>query len=1077
MPRLRLELLGGFAARLADGQPCLLPTKKVQALLAYLAIPPGRYHSREKLTALLWGDTPEPQARQSLRQALAMLRRALGEPGPVLTQGDAIALDPAAITVDVADVERALDEGGLDALERLSVLYRGDLLDGFGLAEAPFEEWRALERERLHEVALEGLVKLLGSHVRAERAEPAIQTARRILAVDPLQEAVHRALMRLLLRQGRRAAALQQYQVCVSVLQRELGTEPEEQTRDLYRELLRGKPSGSSGARRFPEGGAAGFRPALVGRAPELAALRDALDRALDHGARVALVTGEAGIGKTRLLEELGTEAAARGARVLSAWCYETERSLPLRPWIDAFRAEQAALDPALAAALGPVARVSLARVFSELARPDTPAETESSEHARLFEAMAELAGLVAAEEPVVLVVEDLHWADVMSARLLAFLGRRLGPLPVLIVGSARPEEAVEAPDLAQALAELRREGRLDEVAVGPLSRDESVTLARALGPGATVARLIDRIADELWAVSEGNPFVIVETIRALGQGAASAEPGKPLIARNVRESVARRLAGLSDPARRALDAAAVIGQSFPFRLLPDASGLAEPEAATAVEELVRRRVLDTVGEELTFCHDRIRAVAYDGLLPARRRLLHGAVARALETFHAGHLAEVADRLAFHHARSDAPERALLHLSRLAEAAARAYAHVEAVAALKEAMVLAERGPAEQRDRRIVELVLRQAFSLSVLGRFREVLELVLREQPRVEQLGVPALTAQYAFRLAIAHTYVGDLEAAARHGARALAEAERCGDRATLGKTHYVLAFRSYSAGHGLVAVEHARRAVPLLEAAGESYWLGLAWFMLAVNHQLIGELAEALHAADQAQAIGENTGDGRLRGFAWQAKGMVFTARGEGRASIEAFRRSLELSVDPFARALARARLGYACLESGDGEQAVALLQEATQFLRHAGSRAALGYALAFLAEAWLGRGDRRQARALAEESLVILREGRLDFWLALTRRTLGRIARAEGALSEAESSLTQALEDFAAIASRFEAARTRLDLADLEHARGRDAAATAHLVAAREIFVALEVPYYVERTDALAASQRSVQRSSSR
>jgi DNA-binding SARP family transcriptional activator len=372
MARLRLELLGGFSARLADGQPCLLPTKKVQALLAYLALPPGRPHSREKLTALLWGDTPETQARQSFRQALAMLRRALGEPTPVLAQGDAIALDPQAVEVDVAQVEVAVAEGSREALERAAALYRGDLLDGFGLDEAPFEDWRALERERLHELVLEGLARLLGDQVREGRSEAGIQTARRILALDPLQEAVHRVLMRLLLRQGRRAAALQQYQACVSALQRELGIEPEEETRALYRELLRGsgvRRPGGAGPRRSPEA-AATTHQALVGRAAELGALRDAFERALDHGARVAVVSGEAGIGKTRLLEELTVEAAARGARVLSAWCYETERGLPFRPWIDAFRGEQPALDSALAAALGPAARVSLARVFPELARP-----------------------------------------------------------------------------------------------------------------------------------------------------------------------------------------------------------------------------------------------------------------------------------------------------------------------------------------------------------------------------------------------------------------------------------------------------------------------------------------------------------------------------------------------------------------------------------------------------------------------------------------------------------------------------------------------------------------------------------
>jgi DNA-binding SARP family transcriptional activator len=1076
--RIQLTLLGGLVLRDPSGAPFPLPGRKAQALLGYLALRPGA-QARETLATLLWGDSPDERARHSLRQALVALRRALGgAPIPLLVEADeTVALDGRAADVDVVAFERAVAAATPASLEAAAALYRGDLLEGIDVQASGFEEWLLSERERLRELAVEALAKLLAHQVQTAPAETAIGTALRLLVLEPAQEAVHRTLMRLYARQERRAAALQQYQVCVTALQQELGIEPEEKTRALYRELLRGA-GGSPGARRRAvasppgsPGGGTTAHPALVGRAAELGALRDALEQALDHGARVAVVTGEAGIGKSRLVEELRAEAAARGARLLWAWCYETERSLPFRPWVDAFRAEQAALDPVLVAGLRPVSRGSLARVFPELARPDEPMDVESDRHGLLFEAMGELAGLVSAEQPVVLVIEDLHWADAMSARLLAFLGRRLGSLPVLILGSTRPEEAVDAPDLARALAELRDEGRLAEIPLGPLSRDESLTLARALRPGAADAGLIERVADELWAVSEGNPFVIVETVRALGQGTAAGE-ARGLIAPSVRDSVTRRLARLSDLARRAVDGAAVIGRSFPFRFLPEASSLAEPEAATAVEELVRRRVLEAVGEELAFCHDRIRKVVYEGLLPPRRRLLHGAVARVLETVHAGRLEWVADRLAFHHARSDAPERAVVHLGRLAEAAAHAYAHVEAVAALQEAIVLVEHGPAAERDRRVVELALRQAFSLSVLGRFREVLDLVLREQPRLERLDLPALAAQYAFRLAMTHTYLGDLEAAARYGARALADAERCGDGATLGKAHYVLAFQSYTAGQGPVGAEHARLAIPLLEAAGESYWLGLAQFMLGLNHHLIGEFAGALQAADQAEAIGEAVGDGRLRTFALHVRGMVFAARGEGPASIVAFQRALEVSVDPYSRSIARARLGHAYLEGGDSEQAVALLEEATQFLRHAGSRAGIGYVLAFLAEAWLDRGDRRRARALAEESLAVLRESRSDYWLQLTRRMLGRIARAEGALDEAESALAQALEGLAAIGSRFEAARTRLDLAELEHARGQTAAAAAHLAAARETFVALQVPRYVERADALAAGQRSSQ-----
>jgi len=199
MTRLDLSLLGGFQARLQPGPPLALPTRKAQALLAYLAVPPGRAHPRGELAALLWGEAREESARASLRQALFAIRKAIGDacPSALVLDDDTLALDASAVCVDVAAFERLMADGGPAALEEASTLYRGDFLAGFSVAEPAFEEWLVTERERLRELALEGLAKLLGHQRRMAMPEAAIQTALRLLALDPLQEPVHRTLMRL----------------------------------------------------------------------------------------------------------------------------------------------------------------------------------------------------------------------------------------------------------------------------------------------------------------------------------------------------------------------------------------------------------------------------------------------------------------------------------------------------------------------------------------------------------------------------------------------------------------------------------------------------------------------------------------------------------------------------------------------------------------------------------------------------------------------------------------------------------------------------------------------------------------
>src|SRR5437867_12838509 len=159
MAKLNLALLGGFQARLEAGAALVLPTRKSQALLAYLALPSGQSHPRDKLAALLWGGIREESARASLRQALFSLRRALGEDASAVLrqEGDLVALNPVAVEVDVANFESAVALETMESLVRAADLYCGDLLAGLGVDEPPFEEWLIGERERLRELALEAL--------------------------------------------------------------------------------------------------------------------------------------------------------------------------------------------------------------------------------------------------------------------------------------------------------------------------------------------------------------------------------------------------------------------------------------------------------------------------------------------------------------------------------------------------------------------------------------------------------------------------------------------------------------------------------------------------------------------------------------------------------------------------------------------------------------------------------------------------------------------------------------------------------------------------------------------------------
>ncbi len=239
MPRLQVLVFGGFQVRIDPGSAVPLASRKGQALLAYLALRRGQPQTRDKLAALLWGETPEDQARNSLRQTLFTLRRALGEvPDWLVAEGETLAVNPQVVWVDALAFEEAAQAGTPEQLARAAALYTGDLLEGVNLREMAFEDWLVVERERYRELAYDVLTRLLKHQASTGETEAAILTAGRLLGLDPLQEAVHRMLMRLYVRQGRRGAAQRQYQLCADLVRRELGGEVEPETRRLYEELV-----------------------------------------------------------------------------------------------------------------------------------------------------------------------------------------------------------------------------------------------------------------------------------------------------------------------------------------------------------------------------------------------------------------------------------------------------------------------------------------------------------------------------------------------------------------------------------------------------------------------------------------------------------------------------------------------------------------------------------------------------------------------------------------------------------------------------------------------------------------------
>ena len=744
MGLLSFNLLGGFQARLGDGRGLPVPTNKAQALLAYLALPPGRAHPRDKLAALLWGDRGDEQARHSLRQTLVDLRKALVgvRPLPLLIDGESIALDPAAVEVDAAAFERLVADGSPGALEEATALYHGDLLAGLGVTEPSFEEWLLGERERLRELAIDALARLLRHQTDAGALEAAIQTAVRSLALDPWQEAVHRALMRLYLRQGRRGMALKRYQLCVSVLQRELGAEPEPETKQLYQEILQRRfpaspaidAPGASGARE-PQPGAGPAQPErvaqlaapnvsadlptlrvpetpvpqqttaslldqlvqgrFVGRHRELAQLKQ--QWVLAQEGHLVLISGEPGVGKTRLAHELIAHAQQTGATILRGGCYEYEATTPYLPFVEALR-DWVHTQPvdALRALVHPVAP-ELAKLAPEVEvklGPTTPNPPlpPKEERLRLFDSVARFLQTLAAGRGLLLFIDDLHWADLGTLSLLHYVLRHMRTERLLILTAYREVELDRSHPLSSALVDWNRERLTTRIALGRLSREDT---------GAFLATLFGQVSiapgfpEVIYRETEGNPFFIEEVIKSLiEQGQIYREGDRwhcqqipeLLIPQSIREAIGRRLARLSSACTDMLHTAAALGRVFSYGQLTVASATKEDQLLDTLDEASAAQLIrPETGDAFVFSHDKIREVLYEELNPIRRARLHLRIGEALELLCASRPDVPIQDLAHHFTHGGDLERSLRYSIRAAEEAERLFAHDETLKFLQQA--------------------------------------------------------------------------------------------------------------------------------------------------------------------------------------------------------------------------------------------------------------------------------------------------------------------------------------------------------------------------------------------------------
>ncbi len=677
------------------------PTRKTQALLFYLAIEAGQ-HPREFLASLLWPTTSPEHSYSSLRNTLSRLqvalRQASGQKQPpyLVVTNASLSLDPNAnIDLDLHTIESAyalantdrssqsLPEGSasLPLLQSAAACLRGEFLAGFSLGDAPgFDDWAAIQHEDWHRRM--GLILDRLSEIQFARGEFSIatETASRWIALDPLNEVAYRRKMRIQFAAGERTKALETYDACRTILMAELGLEPEPDT-DALAERIRTQVSpvhphlrlGKDQPRRSDT--SVDFLGSLfTGRTIETQALVNSYDQAEAGQPQLVVLRGEAGIGKTRLAEKFLAWASAQGAELLRGGAFENGTHFSFQPLVDAIR-QRFPGEKLSEGVLDKVWLTSLSQLLPELSKrvqrlpqnskEQLPLKAELTQ-SQLFESLVQLTLALAKQAPLVMLVDDLQWADSATLDLLHYALRRWRDLAaqsssarILLLTSLRiealqsatqPHQGNGLPDLIQWLSRVERELNPIYLELEPLGEleTEQMILSILSPPSEDFARW-------LYAETHGHPYYLIETLKDLlerrvlrpkrqtaGQWTFSVNTEQDFsqavrVPSTVYSVIRSRLNRLSPNAFSVLAAGAVLEQQLTFEHLLTISNVNEDMALPALDELISGRLLLETAEpgatnEYVFVNDMLRDVVYTEAGDARRRLFHRRALEILES-------------------------------------------------------------------------------------------------------------------------------------------------------------------------------------------------------------------------------------------------------------------------------------------------------------------------------------------------------------------------------------------------------------------------------------------------------------
>jgi predicted ATPase/DNA-binding SARP family transcriptional activator len=1014
-PDLKISLMGNPRIIQANHEINEGLSKKGIALLAYLVSGPAEKYQRQELAGLLWGDTDEKRSHYNFRRELWSLRKVINPPNASHNHYIGFEKDyytfnkSSSFWLDINVFEQAIssvlkffapeseENKPISPQEEIQLsnavdLYRGDFMASFYLPDCPaYEDWIFLERERLRLNYFKAL-RLLGSNKIRQGAYPqAIKYYQKIISLDPTNEPAYQELMLIYAALGNQKAAMAQYQLLRQTLKFQLDLMPSPETKALY-DSIRSEGLPSIGityrlnqSRGWPS--STGTFP-FVGREKEQASLAEAIRASNQGESKVVAISGEIGAGKTRLVEQCLQRWESEGIAIFRARCYLQEDSLPYQPFIDALRAYLPNLNLAHLARLDNLWVFEVSKLLPELRHllPHLlpgPQLFPEQEQNRLFEGMAQFFAHLSQNSTIVLFLDDLDYADGPSIKMLHYLSRRLAQTHVLLLFTIRLTSLAERPDVQDLVWSLKRSDLMINIKLDHLTKQIVDKFLQDVLPG---TRQMPQLKEVLYQSSGGNPFFLVELVRALRENQLPSYEKLP-IPDSVNEVIQHRLGRLDEMSLQALRTASVFGTRFDSAVLRKMFPGQEEKLVEVITRLIEWHWIEPLPGSRSgiydFSHGLVREVVYQQIPAELCQLLHQRIANALQSsgFPEG---EIAGILALHFAESGDTAQAREYALKAAEHSQRLYAFREAMAYYQQALGIESQQDTTIADWHRLHVLLEIGKLHQILGEYeqaettyQEILTQKGYEQP-VEELLLDPFYRQVHFQRALNFDQRGEYQEALKtlhvlQGTLAtLDDPASIQERANIARGIARVLLNQEQSHQALALCNQALALLKRLEQSEERGTIEVAtYYIMACSYFMLGNYRDAVTYYEQALNTARHQEQEAIIPRLLIGLGDVARRRGEYEHAEGYAQESLTLCkkiglVDEIAAA--QGTLGFVAYNRGRLDEAMGYFDQALKICRQLGDRHGIADYCLSLAFVLLDREEVEAAQALLDEAYEI-------------------------------------------------------------------------------------------------------------